>query len=482
MRATTTGRPARHLAAALTLACSGALAACAALPPDEALPTAKPIASYASERSFTAPTGDWVTDAWWKAYGDGQLDELIGEALDGAPTLAIAKARLRRAEAGTAITGASLAPQVSATASANEQKQSYNYLSPTAFTPHGWKDYGRATLDASWDLDPWGKNRAALAAATSEAEAARADVAQARLLLTTSIAAAYAELAREHAALDTQRAALDVRTKTADLVQQRFANGLETLAGVRQADARRAAAQADLLSLSEQLALQQNRIAALAGAGPDRGLSIVRPAVDIAKPFALPTQLSVNLIGRRPDITAARLRADAASQRIKQARRAFYPDVNLAGFFGAQSLGLDMLNHSGSTVGGVGPAISLPIFTGGALRGRLRGAQAEYAEAVASYNATIVQALQDVADAAVSRQALGPELVRAGEAVDAAREAWRIQNNRYEGGLATYLDVLAAEDYLLSNLRTQTDLQSRAFTLQVALVRALGGGYAANRS
>ena len=125
----------------------------------------------------------------------------------------------------------------------------------------------------------------------------------------------------------------------------------------------------------------------------------------------------------------------------------------------------------------MGPAISLPIFDGGRLRGQLRGAEADYAEAVANYDRTVVQALQEVADAATSRKALGGQLTRTDEAVEAAREAWRIQNNRYEGGLSTYLDVLSAEDNLLSSLRTLTDLQSRSFTLDVALVRALGGGY-----
>ncbi len=125
----------------------------------------------------------------------------------------------------------------------------------------------------------------------------------------------------------------------------------------------------------------------------------------------------------------------------------------------------------------MGPAISLPIFNGGKLRGQLRGAEAEYAEAVANYDKTLVQALQEVADAAVSQRALHPQIEQIGAAVDAAREAWRVQNNRYEGGLATYLEVLSAEDYLLSNLRVQSDLASRSLALDVALNRALGGGY-----
>ena len=145
--------------------------------------------------------------------------------------------------------------------------------------------------------------------------------------------------------------------------------------------------------------------------------------------------------------------------------------------YSAAKAGLDMLTRDGSSTGSHGPAISLPIFSGGALRGQLRGTEADYAAAVAEYDRAVIQALQELADAAVSQQALGPQLERTADAVDAAREAWRIQSNRYEGGLANYLDVLSAQDDLLANLRTQSDLQSRSFTLDVALVRALGGGY-----
>jgi outer membrane protein TolC len=142
-----------------------------------------------------------------------------------------------------------------------------------------------------------------------------------------------------------------------------------------------------------------------------------------------------------------------------------------------QSLGLDNLARSGSDIGSLGPAFSLPILDGGRLRAQLGGAQADYAEAVGNYDRTVVQALQEVADAATSQRSLGAQVARTDESVAAAREAWRIQGNRYRGGLATYLDVLNAEETLLSSLRAQSDLHSRSFALDVALVRALGGGY-----
>jgi len=469
--------PNRNMQIVLATLAVALVSACAQLPDREAGPRMRPLDSYASARSLAAPPAAWPAEAWWTVYGDPQLDALIVEALAGAPSIAVAEARLRRARALAQSADAARAPQLGLNASITEQKQSKNYLSPAAATPEGWNDYGRATLDFSWELDFWGRNRAAFAAATSDAEAAQADAAQARLMIATALAADYAELARLEAARDTTGAALEVRSRTAELFERRREHGLETVGGVRQVEARRHSTQAELLGLDEQLGLQRQRIAALMGAGPDRALSIARPGVRIADTYALPATLSADLLGRRPDVVAARLRAEAAARRIDQARAAFYPNVNLMAFVGVQSLGLDMLAKGGSSIGSVGPAVSLPIFDGGRLRAQLGASNADYAQAVASYGGTVVQALHEVADAALSQRALGPQVERSRAAVDAAREAWQVQNQRYRGGLATYLEVLSAEDTLLSNLRSLSDLQSRSFSLDVALVRALGGGY-----
>jgi NodT family efflux transporter outer membrane factor (OMF) lipoprotein len=456
-----------------------ALTACAALPKEDRNVRShlSDINAYATAQSFAAPAGAWPMESWWKGYRDAQLDQLIDEALASSPTLAVADARLRRARAFSDATAAADRLQVNANASATEQKQSENFMTPPGFTPGGWNDYGRATLDFSLDLDLWGKNRKALSAAISEAEATQADAAQARLTLATAIASAYAELAREYALLDTAAAARDVRIKTAELFRGRFDNGLETVGSVRQVESRRAGAEAEVLGIEEQLSLQKNRIAALVGAGPDRGFALTRPTIDLARDFALPENLAANLLGRRPDLVAARLRAEAAASRVGQARAAFYPNVNLTAFIGVQSMSLDRLTKDGSSIGSVGPALSLPVFSGGRLRAQLRSVDAEYLEAVASYDRTLIAALQEVADVSASERALGPQLARVNEAVEAAREAWRVQSNRYEGGLATYLEVLSAEDYLLSVLRTQTDMQSRSLSLGIALTRVLGGGY-----
>ncbi|MDB5467058.1 MAG: efflux system, outer rane lipoprotein NodT family, partial [Phenylobacterium sp.] len=254
-------------------------------------------------------------------------------------------------------------------------------------------------------------------------------------------------------------------------------NGLDTRGDQRQAEAEPLQAQADLAAVDEQIALTRNRLAALLGAGPDRGLTIARPAAAALKPFGLPAQLAANLVGRRPDIVAARWRAEAASHRIKEAKAAFYPDINLAAFIGGQALHLNQLFSRGSDIGAVGPAISLPIFEGGRLRAGLRGAEADRDAAVASYDGAVAEAFRQVADVVASQRALGAQLDSSRAALTASEDAYRIARLRYQGGLSTYTQLLTVEQAVLGRRRRVADLEARAFALDVALVRALGGGF-----
>jgi len=461
----------------LLVASIAMLGGCAHIPDLGPTPALKPVEQLASPQSFSAPVAAWPGDHWWEEYGDPQLNELIEEALRDSPDLEQAQARLRLASAAVLGTGAALMPEVTGNASLTQQKQSYNYLVPRAAVPQDWNDYGQATLNLSWELDFWGKNRSALAAATSAQQAAQAEVAQTRLVLSTSVATAYAEMQHLFTIHDSAEAALAIRTKTADLIRQRYKFDLENLASVRQVEAKQAAAQAELLSVDERIALQRNAIAAMLGAGPDRGLVITRPTAHSAAPIGLPANLALELLGRRPDIVAARLRAESAARRIDQQKAGFYPSVNLMAFVGVQSLGIDNLSKSGSDMGGIGPAISLPIFNTERLQGQLRGARAEYDAAVASYNGTLSNALREIADVVTSRKALDGELAASSAAVDAAGEAHRIISRRYQGELATYLDVLTAEDARISAERSLAAIETRALILDVAMVRALGGGF-----
>ncbi|AGH50548.1 RND efflux system, outer membrane lipoprotein, NodT family [Sphingomonas sp. MM-1] len=456
------------------------LAACAPVPDLGAAPRPLAAGSIAATQSFAAGETAWPQAGWWQAYGDAQLSALIGEGLKGAPDLAAAAARLRKADALAQQAGAALLPSLDASASGGWAKQSYNNGIPPAFVPRGWQDNGRAALDLGLDLDLWGRNRAALRAATSDAAAARIELEEARLVLSTNIAAAYADLARLFAERDVQQSALRVRSETLALVANRVATGLDTQAELKQAEAAVPAARADVAATDEAIALTRNRLAALIGAGPDRGLAIERPATPALGGRGLPPGVTTDLIGRRPDVAAARARVEAAAARIKVARADFYPAVNLSAMIGLQSLGIDNLVKSGSSIGSVGPAISLPIFHGGELAGRYKGARADYDQAVASYDGSVVEAYHQVADAVTSQRSLAVRLDETRRALASSEQAYAVARQRYEGGLSTFLDVLSAEDAVLLNRRIVADLEARAFTLDVALVRALGGGFATN--
>jgi NodT family efflux transporter outer membrane factor (OMF) lipoprotein len=456
-----------------------ALSACAAIPDLGLAPEPKPASDYAASQSFAARASEWPSDNWWKAYGDQQLDGLIGEALATSPDVTQAQARVRQAEADAEEASATLGPHLDALASVGGVKQSYNMGFPPALVPHGWQGTGTGALALNWQLDFFGKNHALLAAATSEAEAAQAEEAFARLTLSTAIAAAYADLNQLYADRDASDDALKVRKESEGLITQRRSQGLETQAAQDRAHAGTAAAEAELAALDEAIGLTRNRIAALIGQGPDRGLSITRPKPGAVHAFGLPANLQVELIGRRPDVVAARLAAEAEAKRIKAAKADFYPNINLMGLIGYQSLGLSMLTNAGSSFGSVGPAITLPIFESGELQGAYRGARAKYDEAVATYDQTLVRALKEVADSAVSAKALDVRLAKSREALDAAQGAYDLTKQRYAKGLGAYLDVLTAEDALITNRRAVADLETRAFVLNVALVRALGGGYRA---
>ncbi|CAN7344792.1 efflux transporter outer membrane subunit [Phenylobacterium sp. LjRoot225] len=465
--------------ALLLLASGSLLSACASTPDLGPKPAPAAVESFATSQSFIGPVAAWPADRWWVGFGDAQLTALIDEAVAGSPDLAAADARLRRAEGLAQAAGAALLPSVSARAEAAQARQSYNNGIPPAFVPKGWNDTGRASLDLSYELDFFGRNRAALRAATSDREAARIEARAARLTVAGAVAEAYADFARQVIERDVAETALRVRTDTAELVARRVANGVDTLAEQRQAEATVRTARASLAASDEAIGLTRNRIAALLGAGPDRGLAIARPAKTPARAGGLPANLALNLVGRRADIVTARIRAEAAAARIGVARANFYPNINLTAFIGYQSLGLGQLFETGSTIGSVGPAISLPIFQGGRLRGEYRQARGDYDEAVALYDATLTRALRDVADAATSRRALDLQLGETRAAVAASEDAYRISRQRYEGGLSTFLTVLSAEDALLANQRSLAELETRAFTLDVQLIRALGGGFAA---
>ena len=474
--------PTDALGVTLTGLCLVAASLSACAPDLGPAPRLAATGAFATDRSLQAPASDWPSDRWWAAYDDPQLDALIDEALHGSPDLRSAEARVRSAQALVEQADAAKLPSLNGDAGIQTTKQSLNEGYPPAFQPFlpaGYHTQTRVALDLTYQLDFFGRNRAALAAATSSAEAAQADEAAARLQLSTAVASSYADLVRLYAERDTAVDAVDVRRKTLGLVAQRLSNGLDTRGTFSLQAETVPTARGDVEAIDRQITGTRHALAALVGAGPDRGLAIARPAALKLRPFGLPATLKVDLVGRRPDIVAARLRAEAARQRIKVAKADFYPNVDLQADYGVQSLGINYLLEKSSIIGAIGPAIRLPIFAGGRLKGAYRGARAEYDAAVASYDQTLTDALRDVADVVANQRALQVQIADAQAAVVSAEDAYRIASLRYQGGLSPFLDVLTAENGVIATRRSLVDLQSQGLSLDIALVRGLGGGFGA---
>jgi len=418
-----------------------------------------------------------IDTQWWRAFGDEQLNQLIEQALANSPSLKIAQARLARAQAGVAVTDAASGPQLGVQVDATRQLFTGNGMIPP---PYGGTilESGTAQLTGSWELDFFGKNRAALNAALGNVKVAQADAQAARMLLASNVARSYFQLVRLNEQLGVANRLLAQREQTLHLVTDRVHAGLDTQLEQRQSEGGLPDARLQIETLQEQLTLAKNALSALLGQ-PNTPLAPVLPAQAAIKNIATATTLPTDLLGRRADIAAARWRVEAATQDVGNAKSQFYPNVNLVAFAGFSSIGLDRLFESGSRQWGVGPALHLPLFDGGRLRANLKGKTADLDAAIESYNATVIDAVRDVADQLASTQAITRQQTEQRAALASAETSYDIAVQRYNVGLVNYLSVLNAETTVLNQRRQAVDLTARALDTQVALMRALGGGYRA---
>ncbi|BBP04442.1 RND transporter [Sulfuriferula plumbiphila] len=424
-----------------------------------------------------ANPGTFPQQRWWIAFGDAGLDALIAQAMAANPSLKIAQSRVIEAQASAAATGSPRYPQLNGEAKITRERLSENSIYPP---PLGGSTVtmNSANLAGQWQLDLFGKNRAALDAAIGQSRAAEADAQAARMLLAANVAQRYFSLARLLAQQDLDRALLRQREQILELVRQRVAAGLDTTLAQRQAQAEVPQIRRDLAVLDEQAMLARHALAALIGAGPSATDKLLAhlPSVGIPQ---VPRQIPAELLGHRADVVAARWRVESELQGIREARAAFYPNINLSAFIGFESIGLSKWLSVGSRTFGVGPALSLPIFDAGLLRARLQGHTARADAAIESYNAAVLNAIRDVADQLSSWHALQAQLQEQMAAQAAVSSAYDLALARYQGGLSNYLNVLTAENAVLQQRRILIDLQARVYDLDVGLARALGGGYVA---
>lgn len=444
-------------------------------------PAAKKIEPAAlglpAQQPAAAPAAVAQVDAqWWRGFGDDTLSGLVDRALAGSPNLKVAQARLQRAQANADVQRSAEWPQVNGSFDATRQHYTANGMIPAPLAGT-MRETGTLQASASWELDFFGRNRAALDAAVGAQRAAEADAQAARVLLASNVARSYLQLARLVEQREVAKASLQQREGVLSLIRQRVDAGLDTKVELRQGEGALPETRAQLEALEEQITLTRHALAALTVQPPD-AFDALTPRLATLKAQPQPAAVPADLLGRRADISAARWRVEAATGDVAAARAQFYPNVNLTAFAGFSSIGLDRLLKNGSEQYGIGPAIRLPIFEAGRLRANLRGKSADLDAAVESYNATLVDAVRDVADQIASMQSIARQQAEQAMARDAAESAYDIAVQRYKAGLGTYLVVLNAESGVLAQRRAAADLQARALDTQVALIRSLGGGYA----
>ena len=464
----------RHLLGLAALLLGSGLTGCADMGHITALAQARDAASLGLPDATTATFAP-VDTQWWRAFGDDTLNQLEAQALQNSPSLKLAQARLAMAQAASKQAGAADTPQLGAQAEVMKQR----YTATGMFPPPlggATSNSGTLQLSASWELDFFGKNQAALQAALGQQRASELDAQAARVLLSAQVAQSYFAWLGLAAQRDIVSRTLAQRQALLKLVQQRVQAGLDTPLELRQSQGELPQVRLQLEQLDEQLLLTRNALAALLGE-PNRPPALTSIALTAIKPILLENTLSVNLLGRRADIAAARWRVQAAERGIDQARARFYPDINLSAFAGLSSIGLGELLQSGSRQWGVGPALSLPLFDGGRLRANLGGKTAERDAAVESYNATLINAVHEVADQLASASAIARQQAEQAQADQSAQDVWHIAQARYRAGLVNALQVLSSETAVLAQRRQATELSTRALQNQVALARALGGGF-----
>ena len=467
------GRRWRLSPSALLIVATLGLSACASMNGIEPQATLREAPSLGLPAEQSPPIA--LDSQWWREFGDAQLNRLMDDALANNPSLKIAQARLSRAQAGAAVTDAAGGPQLSAGIDATRQLFTANGMIPPPLAGT-IRESGTAQLSGSWELDFFGKNRTALEAALGNVKAAQADAQAARMLLASNVARSYFQLVRLNEQLGVARRQLAQREQVLHLVQDRVKAGLDTQLEQRQSEGGLPEVRLQIETLQEQLSLANNALAALL-AQPNQPPELVLPAQAAIKSIAAATTLPTDLLGRRADIAAARWRVQAATQEVDNAKSQFYPNLNLVAFAGYSSIGLDRLFSTGSDQWGVGPALRLPLFDGGRLRAHLTGKTADLDAAIESYNATVIDAVHDVADQLASTQAIARQQTEQRAALASAETAYDIAVQRYDVGLVNYLSVLNAETTVLNQRRQAVDLTARALDTQVALIRALGGGY-----
>jgi len=441
----------------------------AAVGPDYHRPDiASPVAWKAASAVGTLPRGDW-----WKQFNDAALDDLVARALVANQNLVAAAARVEQARAAAGLARSHYLPSVGLNPSVNRARSSETtdnrFPVPESTT---W----RASLDASWELDLFGRVRRLNESARAEAAAGAADFESVRLALTAEVATGYFTLR----ALDREVALVAdgvvLRRKALELVSSRRDHGAATDFDLARAEAELASTEAEAAALASRRAAVQNALAVLLGtAAPNFELSTSN--TELSTVPAVPAGLPSELLERRPDIAAAEASLAAANARIGVAKAAFFPALSLTGSFGHASGDIDRLANADSKLWSIGPSLYLPIFQGGRNQANLARSRAAFEESTALFRQRVLVAFREVQDALTATQLLAGQAAAQDRAVAAARRAGDLAQTRYDAGYVNYFEVLDAQRTVLSAERAAAQLSAQRLVNSVGLIKALGGGW-----
>ncbi|KWB87409.1 efflux transporter outer membrane subunit [Burkholderia ubonensis] len=476
-------RDRRPLAAAVAFATAVLLAGCAVGPdyhrPDTPMPAAFKEAPAGWKVAQPADGAD--RGAWWRVYGDPQLDALIDKLNASNQTIAQSAAAYRQARALVAEARAAYFPTVGLTASGSRSRSPRASLSSGSSSSFGGGSSGSignsysVGLDASWEPDLWGKVSRTVGAQRAGEAAAAADLANARLSQQATLAQTYFQLRTA----DTLQMLLDDTVasyaRSLQLTQNRYAQGVAARADVIQAQTQLQSAQAAAIDNGVARAQYEHAIATLIGE-PASTFSLP-PLPLTAEPPVTPVGVPSALLERRPDIAAAERRAAAANEQIGVAISAFFPTLTLSAQGGVQSSVWSTLFTLPARFWTVGPQLAATLFDAGLRAAQTEAARATYDQDVAAYRLSVLTAFQDVEDNLASQRILAQEIDVQRQAVDSAEHALAIVTNQYKAGTVDYLNVLTAQTTAFSAHQKLATIAGQRMVSSVGLVKALGGGW-----
>ncbi len=413
---------------------------------------------------------------WWKIFGDAELNALEPQVAANNQDLKAADARFREARALIRFTHSSLYPTVGVAPFAGGVREStYRpYFSVSSAQGNGVGDI-QLPVDMNYEIDVWGRVRHTVSAAKEEAQASAGDRQTVLLSLQAELAFDYFE-ARS---ADAQEKLLNDTVKDFEeayrITNNRFEGGVSPKSDVDQALTQLEAARVQARDITLQRAQFEHAIAVLLGQ-PPASFTLTNAPLD-ARPPAIPPGLPSELLERRPDIASAERRVAEANDRIGIARTAFYPTISLNGTVGIEATSFANLFNPASLLWSIGPMLSQTVFDAGRRASVSEQANASYDETVANYRQTTLTAFQQVEDNLVALRVLQQEAEHQRQATLAAQSAEQIFNNRYVGGLDTYLQVVTAQTTALTNERNDIDIMRRQMDASVLLIKALGGGW-----